>query len=97
MRRTNVELEIVHQPGDEGKLLRRADRTTHADRIVRGRLPPRGHILQRLGQIEVFQAVIEDDLKTGPRKPLHRFRRQLRHRVDQFLVQGRVIPPPRGY
>ncbi len=58
---------LIHEASDKWQLLRRADRPADADGIVRRRLLPRGDVFERLGQIEIFQRIVEHDAKARPR------------------------------
>ena len=62
----DVEVERVDDARDEGKLLRGADRAADADRVVVGALPPRLDVLERLGEIELFERVVEHDPEARP-------------------------------
>ena len=60
-----AEAEFVDQAGDERELLSRSDRSADADRIIRRGLLPGGDILQRFGEVEVFEGVIHHHLEAG--------------------------------
>ena len=72
----HVEAELVDDARDERQLLGRPDRAADADRIVVGALPPRVDVLQRLGEIELLERVVEDDREAGPREREQIARRQ---------------------
>ena len=61
-----IETEFVHEPRHERQLLRRPDWSADADRIVGSRLPPGRDVFERLGEVEILERVVEDDLKPGP-------------------------------
>ena len=55
----HVELERVDEARDERQLLGRTDRAADADRVVVGALPPGVDVLERLGEIEILERVVE--------------------------------------
>ena len=63
-----VKFEFIYQPGDQWQLFSRSDRSTNAGRLLFGCLPPGVDLLKRLGQIEVFERVIELERETFARK-----------------------------
>ena len=91
-----IELQLVDQPGDERQLLGRADRAADAGRVVGRRLPPGRDVFQRLGQIEIFERVVELDGEAWPGQPEQIVGRQPRGVVQDRRIERRVIPPIRG-
>ena len=60
-----VQFHFVYQPGHQRQLFGGADRAADAGWVVRGGLLPRLDVLQRFGQIELFDRVIQDYLEAG--------------------------------
>ena len=92
----HVHVQLVDQPRHQRQLLRRADRAADAGRIVRRRLLPRLEIFQGLGQEELFQRVVDHDLKTRPGKLQKIFRRKSGGIGQKARVERGEIPPRRG-
>jgi hypothetical protein len=61
-----VQIQCVDQPRNQGQLLGRSDRAANAGRIVRRALPPGFDVLQRLGEIELFERIVVVDGKRAP-------------------------------
>src|SRR4029078_12284771 len=61
-----VELERIDQSRDQWQLLGRPDRPADADRRIVSALPPRLDVFERLGEVEVLERVVQDDLEPGP-------------------------------
>ena len=67
-----------------------------AGRSARG-LSPGGDVFERLGQVEVFERVVEPNCEAGPRQAGQIVGRQSGGVVQDFAIERRVIPPIRRH
>ena len=89
----DVELERVDDARDERKVLGGANRAADADRAVVGALPPRLDVLERFGEIELFERIVEHHAKARPRQSQEIAGFEPRRLVDNRAVERGVVPP----
>src|SRR5262245_25188741 len=90
---TQADPKFVDEASDQRELLRWADRTAEATRVIGGRLAPRADIFERLREVEFLKGLVKHDLKSGARKLEHILLVQLRDIVQKVVIQRGVIPP----
>ena len=93
--RLKAEPKFIDNPRNQRELFRRTNGTADPDGIVRRRLPPGSDVFERLGEVEIFQGVVEDDSESLAGKPGHRLRCEAGGFFNQGVVEGRVVPPVR--
>ena len=89
----HVDLQVVHDLGHQRQLLRGPDRPAQAGRGAGRRLLPRAHVLQRLGDVEGLQRVIESHRESRAAKAGADPGGEPRGIVQDRRVQRRVVPP----
>src|ERR1035438_2317636 len=97
MPRPDIKGEVVHETRHQRELFRRPNRPADAYRVVGRGLLPGGDVFERLGQVKLFERVVEHDLEAGPRQLEHLLGRQGSGVTDDGVVERGVIPPIGGY
>ena len=92
----HVEPEFIDEPRDERELLGRADGAADAGGIVVGALPPRVHVFERLGEVEIGERVVHHHAESGARKAGEIARGEARGFVDEVGWETGVVPPIGG-
>ena len=90
------ESQFVDQPGHQRQLLGRPDRAADPDRIVGRRLLPGVDVLQRLGQVEVLQRIVENNLEPRAGQALQAAFVETGGFIDQIRIERGEVPPVRG-
>ncbi|MPM33622.1 hypothetical protein SDC9_80199 [bioreactor metagenome] len=91
-----IDVERVHDFGDDGQLFGRSDRTAESGGFRRRGLFPGAHIFQRLGGVEFLKGVVDVDFEAGALEALQVADGDLGGGVEDFAVQRGVVPPIGG-
>ena len=90
-----VQIQLVDQPCHQRQLLGGADRAANAGRPLGRGLPPGSDVFQGLGQIKLFERVVELDCKTLAGERAQVVGRKPRGVVQNLAIERRVVPPIR--
>src|SRR5262249_15521395 len=87
------QVQLVDQPGHQRQLLRRTNRSANTRGPLGRRLPPRGDVLQRLGEVKLLDRVVKADGEAFARQSSQVGGRKPSCVVQNLAVQRRVVPP----
>ena len=95
VRVAKVDLEVVNETGDQGEVRDGSDGAADSGRLRRGGAAPGFDVLERLGEIDVLEGVVDADLETGTGHGEDLVGGEARRVFDDRRVEGRVVPPVR--
>ena len=92
----NIDAEFIDEPGHERELLGGSNWSADTHRVVCSCLSPGVNIFKGLGEVEVFEGIVEHDLKARPGKLEEILRSELGRVLNNGGIEGGVVPPGRG-
>ena len=92
----HVEAEGVDDARHERKLFSRANGAADANGVVGRTLAPGINVFERLGEVEIFERVVENNLEAGSRKFRELLRSERGGGADEGVIKRGVVPPVGG-